>query len=142
MKKPHNRTCFLLSASLVLAGILPGSYCKKPEHSAYTKRYSIRIDKKERLLFLLENRIAIRKAYKVVFGKHFEREKEREGDIATPEGTFFICEIVLNPGGRYGSRAFMINDPSRKDAERGYSRGLISRALFMRISVAARPRMT
>lgn len=57
-------------------------------------------------------------------------DKRREGDRATPEGSFYICYI--NPNSRY-LRFLGISYPNVEDAERGLRDGLIDRAQYERI---------
>ena len=60
----------------------------------------------------------------VVLGKK-TGDKQREGDLATPEGEFFIC--YKNPASRY-HRFLGLSYPNAEDAERGLRDGLISPA--------------
>jgi murein L,D-transpeptidase YafK len=57
-------------------------------------------------------------------------DKTREGDMATPEGKFYIC--YKNPRSRY-TRFLGISYPNLEDARRGLRRGLITRGQFDRI---------
>lgn len=65
------------------------------------------------------------------------RDKEREGDRATPEGEFYICYI--NPQSRY-HRFLGISYPNIEDAERGLRSGLIDRVQYDRIVAAIQNR--
>jgi murein L,D-transpeptidase YafK len=60
----------------------------------------------------------------VVTGKN-PADKQREGDLATPEGDFYIC--YLNPDSRY-HRFLGLSYPNTEDAGRGLRDGLISQA--------------
>ena len=57
----------------------------------------------------------------VVLGKN-PTDKEREGDLATPEGDFYVCD--KNPQSRY-HRFLGLSYPNLEDAERGLRDKLI-----------------
>ncbi len=65
------------------------------------------------------------KTYHVALGKNPVTRKEREGDKATPEGSYFVC--LKNPKSKY-HLALAISYPGPADAERGFKAGLISDA--------------
>jgi murein L,D-transpeptidase YafK len=58
----------------------------------------------------------------VVTGKN-PADKVREGDLATPEGEFYVC--YLNPESQY-HRFLGLSYPNAEDAARGLRDGLIS----------------
>ena len=60
----------------------------------------------------------------VVTGKN-PADKQREGDLATPEGEFFICQ--KNPQSQY-HRFLGLSYPNAEDAERGLRDQLITQA--------------
>ena len=60
----------------------------------------------------------------VVLGRN-PADKEREGDLATPEGEFYIC--YKNPASKY-HRFLGLSYPNIEDAERGLRTGLITPA--------------
>ena len=60
----------------------------------------------------------------VVLGKN-PGDKQREGDMSTPEGEFYIC--YKNPDSKY-HRFLGLSYPNVEDAERGLREGLIARA--------------
>ena len=60
----------------------------------------------------------------VVVGKN-PADKQREGDLATPEGEFYICH--KNPDSQY-HRFLGLSYPNVEDAERGLCDKLITRA--------------
>ena len=68
----------------------------------------------------------------VVLGKNSE-DKQREGDLATPEGQFYICS--KNPNSQY-HRFLGLSYPNLEDAERGLREQLITRAEFNQIREA------
>jgi murein L,D-transpeptidase YafK len=60
----------------------------------------------------------------VVTGKN-PADKTREGDLATPEGEFYVC--YLNPESKY-HRFLGLSYPNTEDAARGLRDGLITAA--------------
>jgi len=70
--------------------------------------------------------------FPVVIGKN-PSDKEREGDLATPEGEFYICE--KNPQSKY-HRFLGLSYPNIEDAERGLRAKMISRAEYEQIREA------
>jgi murein L,D-transpeptidase YafK len=65
----------------------------------------------------------------VVVGKN-PADKHREGDLATPEGEFFICR--KNPESQY-HRFLGVSYPNVEDAERGLRDKLITQAEYDQI---------
>jgi len=65
----------------------------------------------------------------VVLGKN-PADKQREGDLATPEGVFYIC--YKNPASQY-HRFLGLSYPTLEDAERGLRDKLITHAEFEQI---------
>lgn len=65
----------------------------------------------------------------VVTGKQ-PADKQREGDLATPEGAFFIC--YKNPESKY-HRFLGLSYPNVEDAERGVRDKLITQAEYEQI---------
>ena len=72
----------------------------------------------------------------VVLGKNPE-DKQREGDLATPEGEFYIC--YKNPDSRY-HRFLGLSYPNFEDAERGLRDNLITRSEYDQIRTAIEQR--
>ena len=65
----------------------------------------------------------------VVLGKN-PADKQREGDLATPEGEFYVC--YKNPESKY-HRFLGLSYPNLEDAERGVRDRLITQAEFDQI---------
>jgi murein L,D-transpeptidase YafK len=65
----------------------------------------------------------------VVLGKNPD-DKQREGDLATPEGDFYVC--YKNPESKY-HRFLGLSYPNIEDAERGLHDKLITRVEFEQI---------
>lgn len=75
--------------------------------------------------------------YRVALGTDPVTPKRREGDRATPEGSYRIA--YKNPHSRF-YRSLALDYPGRHDAARGLAHGLISRAQHDRIQAAHRAR--
>ena len=65
----------------------------------------------------------------IVLGKN-SADKQREGDLATPEGEFYIC--YKNPDSQY-HRFLGLSYPNLEDAERGLRDKLITQAEYEQI---------
>ena len=74
------------------------------------------------------------KTYRVALGHNPIPAKERQGDRATPEGSYFIC--YKNPQSKF-HLSLAINYPNAADAKRGLKDGLISRDEYDAIMQAA-----
>jgi murein L,D-transpeptidase YafK len=68
----------------------------------------------------------------VVLGKN-PADKQREGDLATPEGEFYVC--YKNPDSKY-HRFLGLSYPNIEDAERGLRENLIAPVEFEQIREA------
>ena len=73
------------------------------------------------------------RTYRVGLGQEPVRPKERQGDLATPEGTYYVC--TKNPQSKY-ELALGLSYPGPADAERGLADGLIDAAQRDRILAA------
>ena len=82
------------------------------------------VHKSKREIQLLSGNSLVR-TYRIALGLEPVRPKEKKGDYATPEGTYYIC--TKNPQSRY-ALALGLSYPGPADAERGLSAGLISTA--------------
>ena len=81
------------------------------------------VEKSRRTLFHLrsvQGKLALAKAYPCIVGKNI-KDKEKVGDMATPEGIHFFVEFV--PGSKlpknYGMGAFVLNYPDFLDKKEG-----------------------
>ena len=92
--------------------------------AAEPTRPRIEVFKANRQLLLYDGDQLI-KSYQVALGTNPVPPKEREGDRATPEGAYYICE--KNPHSRFHF-SLAISYPNAEDAKRGLRDGLISRA--------------
>jgi L,D-peptidoglycan transpeptidase YkuD (ErfK/YbiS/YcfS/YnhG family) len=80
------------------------------------------VHKSKREIQLLSGGSVLR-TYRVALGLEPVRPKEKQGDYATPEGTYYICS--KNPQSKY-QLALGLSYPGPDDAERGLAAGLIS----------------
>ncbi len=70
------------------------------------------------------------KTYPIALGSNPVPPKERQGDRATPEGSYFICQ--KNPQSQF-HLSLAISYPGPADAKRGLKAGLISDAEYKAI---------
>jgi murein L,D-transpeptidase YafK len=70
------------------------------------------------------------KTYRMGLGSNPISPKEREGDGATPEGSYLIC--AKNPASKF-RLSLAINYPNAVDAKRGLKGGIISQAEYEEI---------
>lgn len=82
------------------------------------------VHKSKREIQLLSGRSVVR-TYRIALGLEPVRPKQKQGDYATPEGTYYICS--KNPQSKY-ELALGLSYPGPNDAERGLAEGLISSA--------------
>ncbi len=75
------------------------------------------------------------KRYRVALGGEPEGDKEREGDLRTPEGEFYVC--TRNSASKY-HRSIGLSYPNEEDAERGLAAGLITKREYRTILDATR----
>lgn len=94
----------------------------------------VKVWKKERLLVLMDGS-AVVKRYPVALGFNPRDDKVRQGDGCTPEGRFYICEMLEDPvpKKRYGARSMRVSYPTIEDARRGLRDGLIKRASYLSV---------
>jgi murein L,D-transpeptidase YafK len=89
----------------------------------------IEVFKGKRVLQLFDGDHLI-KTYRVALGTNPVPAKERQGDRATPEGSYFICQ--KNPKSQY-HLSLGISYPGPADARRGLKDGLISKQVYKAI---------
>src|SRR5574340_1519605 len=88
---------------------------------------------KARRQLVLYSGSTVVKTYRVGLGLRPGPPKERVGDLATPEGTFYVC--VKNEHSAF-YRSLGLSYPAPADAARGLRRGLITRAQYRAILTA------
>jgi len=90
--------------------------------------------KDERQLMLMKGKTVL-KQYPMVLGFNPKDDKIRQGDGCTPEGRFYICEVIQNPkpAATYGPVSLRISYPNTEDARRGYKNRLITKDQYLAI---------
>ena len=103
-------------------------------HHSLVSRVWIKVLKAERRLYLMSGRRVI-KTYRVALSPANPLgDKIKLGDGGTPEGRFFICEMLPHPkAARYGARSMRLSYPNIEDARRGLRAGLISYRTYLAI---------
>lgn len=92
------------------------------------------VEKASRVLFLYQDGVLIR-SFPCSLGWNPHQPKRREGDGATPEGLYVICD--KHPSKRY--YLFLgLSYPNEKDIERAFWEGRLSREEFERYMTALR----
>lgn len=81
------------------------------------------IEKSRRTLTVFSDEHPV-KTYRIALGLVPTGAKEREGDLKTPEGAFYVCS--KNPDSRF-DLSLGLSYPNRADAERGLAAGLITK---------------
>ncbi len=114
------------------AGPLPVDPPDAPPLGALSEPWVL-VEKAGRRLTVFDGRRVV-KRYRVDVGRA-AGDKQREGDMKTPEGTFYIC--VHNDKSKF-TRSLGLSYPNIEDARRGLRDGLISRAEHDRIVEAIR----
>ena len=108
-------------------------------HAGYVPSKSIsdvwiKVLKKERKLELLKGDHVV-KSYPIALSPDNPLgDKIQEGDCATPEGRFYICESIKKPRKKkYGSRSMRLSYPNKEDARRGLKAGFINYKEYLKI---------
>jgi murein L,D-transpeptidase YafK len=123
--------CILLFLMAMISGqeMLPTGELEKARIEVFKARRELLLYDGERLVG----------SYCVALGTNPRPPKEVEGDAATPEGTYFICE--KNPYSNF-YLSLGISYPGPQDAERGLKAGLISKEEYDAIQSTAALRVT
>ena len=111
------RAIFFLVALVCCGGSLIAAELAKPRIEVFKAKRELRLFDGDHLI----------KTYRVALGSNPVPPKERQGDRATPEGSYFICH--KNPQSRF-HLSLAINYPNAADAKRGLKSALISRAEY------------
>lgn len=94
----------------------------------------IKILKDEREIMLMKDKDVLRK-FPMALGFNPKDDKIKLGDGCTPEGRFYICEILVKPkpAATYGPVSLRISYPNSEDARRGLKNKLITKARYLSI---------
>jgi murein L,D-transpeptidase YafK len=124
----------MLVASLLIAWLAAGPVSTDQPIAGPIIEPRIVVLKAKRHLQLLSGNTVVRR-YRVGLGLNPGPAKQRAGDNATPEGTFYV--FVKNPQSRF-YLSLGLSYPGPSDAERGLQSGLITKLQHDRILAAAR----
>ena len=93
------------------------------------------VHKKERRLYLVKGKGTIKKTYKIGLSSfNTAKDKNILGDGGTPEGRFFLCDMIKKPAkAKYGARSMRISYPNIEDARRGLKDKKISMTQYLGI---------
>jgi len=91
----------------------------------------IKILKDQRQLILMNGNKEVR-TFPMALGFNPKDDKIKKGDGCTPEGRFYICEVIRNPQPRqtYGPVSLRISYPNIEDARRGLRDKLITQPQY------------
>lgn len=99
----------------------------------------IKVHKLERRLLVMDSGRAIREYRIALCPFNPLGDKAYQGDGGTPEGRFFVCESLRDPGqAKYGARSMRLSYPSAEDARRGLHDGRITYQTYAGIVRAVR----
>lgn len=85
------------------------------------QEYFLLCEKNAKTLYLFHsesNRLALMRSYPCIVGSN-NGDKRVAGDLATPEGIYFLVSFLSNLPERYGSGAFSLNYPNFIDEKEG-----------------------
>ena len=129
----HNQTLTLINAKEKWLKVKTQSGKTGFIHQSLVSDTWIKVHKKERKLFLMKQDKPI-KTYTIALSHANPLgDKDKLGDLATPEGRFYLCQNLKNPPARYGSRSMRISYPNIEDARRGLASGLIDYKTYIGI---------
>jgi uncharacterized protein YijF (DUF1287 family) len=93
----------------------------------------IKVHKKQRKLHLMQGE-RVRASYDISLSYNPLGDKVKQGDAATPEGRFYLCEMIKQPKkAKYGARSMRLSYPNIEDARRGLEAGLIKYRTYLSI---------
>ena len=107
--------------ALAFSGLLAATPAEPLPASIGNPRLVVRKARRELLVYSGERLL---KTYRVALGLNPVPPKERQGDRATPEGSYVVC--MKNPQSRF-VLSLGLSYPNPADATRGLEAGLISR---------------
>jgi len=109
-----------------------GALCARHGLVPAPARTRLSISKPRRMLCLWQDDLLLAEL-PVIIGRQPVGHKEREGDLRTPEGAYYIC--LRNAESRF-HRFLGLSYPSLPDADRGLALGMIDQATAERIREA------
>lgn len=94
----------------------------------------VKVHKEERKLFLLDGEDVVKTCSVALCSFNPLGDKVKQGDGGTPEGRFYLCEMIRNPSqAKYGARSMRLSYPNIEDARRGLKDGLINYEIYLGI---------
>lgn len=138
MYRPRARCAALLAAGLLAFGLLAFGTAAAAEAPAplpasiESPRLVVRKAQRQLLVYSGDTLL---KTYRVGLGGNPVPPKERQGDLATPEGSYVVC--IRNPRSQF-LLSLGLTYPNAADADRGLKAGLITRGQHRRIVESAR----
>ena len=128
----HRIRPWIAALLLSLAGALAARPPAPLPAELSSPRLVVRKARRELLLFSGDTLL---KTYRVGLGTNPVPPKKRQGDRATPEGSYVVCR--KNPRSQF-LLSLGLSYPNAADADRGLRAGLVTRAQHRRILAAAR----
>ncbi|MCL4807433.1 MAG: L,D-transpeptidase [Thermoanaerobaculia bacterium] len=133
MNRPRFRpAAALLPGLLALGGLLAAEPPAPLPAAIESPRLVVRKAQRQLLVYSGETLL---KTYRVGLGGNPVPPKERQGDLATPEGSYVVC--IRNPRSQF-LLSLGLTYPNAADADRGLKAGLVTRSQHRRIVEAAR----
>lgn len=133
MNRPRVRLAAALVAGLVAVGGLLAA--EPPAPLLATLDHPRLVVRKAQRQLLVYSGDTLLKTYRVGLGGKPVPPKERQGDLATPEGAYVVC--IRNPRSQF-LLSLGLSYPNATDADRGLKAGLINRSQHRRILESAR----
>ncbi|MBN2418304.1 MAG: DUF1287 domain-containing protein, partial [Deltaproteobacteria bacterium] len=127
----HNQTLFDEEKSGEWFKVKTGEGIEGYIHKRMVKDTWIKIQKDERKLLVLKGE-DILKIYNIALCPfNPDKDKVKQGDGGTPEGRFYICEMLKEPKQeKYGARSIRLSYPNIEDARRGLKDKLIDYDIY------------
>lgn len=126
-KLRHNRTVFAGDKSKEWVNVITDTGVEGYVHYSLISDLWIKIYKDERLLIMMKGDNEIKRYSVALCPFNPDKDKIKQGDGGTPEGRFYICEMLENPGApKYGARSMRLSYPGIEDAGRGLRDKLIN----------------
>ncbi|NIM10954.1 MAG: DUF1287 domain-containing protein [Candidatus Aminicenantes bacterium] len=96
--------------------------------------FRVKVLKDERRLLLMKGN-KVQQQYPAALGFNPRDDKIKQGDGCTPEGRFYICQIIEKPktAATYGPVSLRISYPNIEDARRGLKDKLITETQYLAI---------
>jgi uncharacterized protein YijF (DUF1287 family) len=128
----HNQTLALLRKSEEWLQVRTLSGQKGYVHQDMVSDIWIKIYKKERRLLVLKGDLILKTYAAALSPFNPLGDKVRQGDGGTPEGRFYICEMIRHPRqAKYGARSMRLSYPNKEDARRALKDRMINQEIYL-----------